>query len=589
MSLILEALKRTEANRKLGPDASIKIDSEEEDTLVSRSKWPRVVILTLFVVIIGIFGTSYYLKTNKPQDITAELTPPPLTPVQKEQPNTQTIVSENDIAETNAAKTNVAKIDTAQNANIVNNKHDGASSSSAIGQELKRPNHSEPVASSAQIEENQIPSPVGQKPKEQQKQDDNVVQVIESPLDVSHKESSPISENQDQLETNKPVEQAISLLEGKVLPKPALEMNKVDEPSNSVTAQSNQEPPVSPSTHAEQGTVSLTDAVTPLTLKESVKTSSIEKIKTEPAQKSPTDKKTVPSSTVSKVEIKVPAVESRKSPIEMAVPPVKPKVPLRSVAVKSDPLKQAEGFEKNGQLDRAIEAYTRVIESNPQLVDGFVGRGWVHEANRAYEAAISDFTKAIELQPGSSQAYYARGWVQEQSRRPTPAIKDYSSAIERQPSDYQSYFSRGYLRFYQEDIAASIEDFQVVHANADAELADYALIWMYLANSQQGANKVSSGNPTSVKKARTAWPGIIYSVLTGRATTDKLLNAMTDQDGFKRREKECVGYFFLGLNRLQQGDQDGAIGYFKKTVATGITSYRQYWAARHELQKLGVN
>jgi len=48
------------------------------------------------------------------------------------------------------------------------------------------------------------------------------------------------------------------------------------------------------------------------------------------------------------------------------------------------------------------------------------------------------------------------------------------------------------LLFYQDDFTASASDFSVVYNNADAELADYALLWMYLARIQAGANTVQS-------------------------------------------------------------------------------------------------
>ena len=38
---------------------------------------------------------------------------------------------------------------------------------------------------------------------------------------------------------------------------------------------------------------------------------------------------------------------------------------------------------------------------------------------------------------------------------------------------------------------------------------------------------------------------------------------------------------------LIQGDKKGAREYFKKTLATGVTHYRQYAAAKSELARIG--
>jgi len=272
-------------------------------------------------------------------------------------------------------------------------------------------------------------------------------------------------------------------------------------------------------------------------------------------------------------------------------PPIKPAAPVRP-PVSINPelarqhLRQAEEYENNGQIDLAIDAYGRAIRQDGQNADAYFARGWLHEANHAYTLAIGDFSKAIRLNTGFADAYFARAWVYEQSGNTAAAITDYSNVVRLEPEHMNATLSRGILRFYDDQKSLATTDFRRVYERADAELSDYGLLWMYVTRILSSADPSSVTSELSSVKPRTEWPGILFRSFIGTASVAEVLASMHTVDPLVSRQRECVGYFFLGQHRLALGDKKGAREYFIKTLESGITSYRQYWAAKTELKQL---
>jgi len=52
------------------------------------------------------------------------------------------------------------------------------------------------------------------------------------------------------------------------------------------------------------------------------------------------------------------------------------------------------------------------------------------------------------------------------------------------------------------------------------------------------------------------------------------------------KERRTTGYFFLGISAQLSGDEGRARTYFEKTLATGAVDFRQYDAAKRELEGL---
>jgi len=280
------------------------------------------------------------------------------------------------------------------------------------------------------------------------------------------------------------------------------------------------------------------------------------------------------------------------SVIAKIAPPRKPPLP-DSVARAADLdaarlyLKRAEAYEESGQTDLAIEAYGRAIENDENFAEAYFGRGWAHEAMKAHESAIRDFTRAAAIRPAFSEAFYARAWANEQIGNTKQAILDYGATLRLQPDHLNASLSRGILQFYAGEMGKAGEDFQNVQNKGTKDLSDFGLLWLYLSRARSNSDITSLKTSFAGMETQTEWPGILFRAFIGTASPEQVINAMNTTDSLTTRKRQCVGFFFLGQLRLIQGNVEGARKYFTRALETKITSYRQYWAAKIELQRMG--
>ena len=289
-----------------------------------------------------------------------------------------------------------------------------------------------------------------------------------------------------------------------------------------------------------------------------------------------------------------PPVIALKKPIIVPLPVPKPKAKPKPKPKAPDP-RQAQkhndkgrAFEQEGLFEKAIEEYTQAIIIKPEMVKAYIGRAWSHLSRGNYTKAIRNYGQAIRLKPSSADAYFGRGWAHEKAGDANQAIRDYSEAIRLGKNSSQAYFSRGILQFYRNSTGMAADDFSAVLQQGSKQLRPYALIWMYLSQARSGIDGRESLRTYGANMDLTTWPGILVSYYLGDVTSDRVLSAAQSPNPKTQRENECVANFFLGQDRLVRGDKAGAADYFRKTIATGVTSYRQYTAAEEELRRLGL-
>ena len=116
---------------------------------------------------------------------------------------------------------------------------------------------------------------------------------------------------------------------------------------------------------------------------------------------------------------------------------------------------QKAGYEKsgvvefnNGNYRKAIENYTRGLESDQDNASLYNNRGLAYCGLEKYAKAVADYDKAIEIKPDFADAYYNRGlayFKKGSSYNLEPrkkAIKDFTRAIELQPDFADAYYNR---------------------------------------------------------------------------------------------------------------------------------------------------
>ena len=73
-------------------------------------------------------------------------------------------------------------------------------------------------------------------------------------------------------------------------------------------------------------------------------------------------------------------------------------------------LNQGAALSEEGQYDKAISDYNKVLEINPRFAEAYDNRGHAYSQGKGQlDKAIADFTKAIEINPSYALAYNNRG------------------------------------------------------------------------------------------------------------------------------------------------------------------------------------
>ncbi|MCE2396545.1 tetratricopeptide repeat protein [Candidatus Poribacteria bacterium] len=120
---------------------------------------------------------------------------------------------------------------------------------------------------------------------------------------------------------------------------------------------------------------------------------------------------------------------------------------------------QGNVFMMIGQINMAIEVYSRAIELNPNNPNAYNNRGVAYSAKGDFERTIEDYTKAIELNPNYAVAYSNRGGVYYLKEEYESAIVDFTKATELNPDYAVAHNNRGVAYYLKEEYESAIADF----------------------------------------------------------------------------------------------------------------------------------
>ena len=115
-------------------------------------------------------------------------------------------------------------------------------------------------------------------------------------------------------------------------------------------------------------------------------------------------------------------------------------------------------LQEQGNLMRALEAYSAALRLNPQLASGYAARGYVYYVFQNPNPALADLNRAIKLDPEMAAAYHYRGLVLAHIDNTDGAVLNLTKAIQLDPNLVNAYYDRARVNFEQEDVDAAIED-----------------------------------------------------------------------------------------------------------------------------------
>ncbi|MDX2360411.1 MAG: tetratricopeptide repeat protein [Crocinitomicaceae bacterium] len=124
---------------------------------------------------------------------------------------------------------------------------------------------------------------------------------------------------------------------------------------------------------------------------------------------------------------------------------------------------------KNGDVEKAIEQYTQVLQEHPNHFDVLSDRGvaYLHANNQL--GCYADLDRAIELQPNYSYRYACRAFAKNHFKDINGAVEDYEKAVQLDPDDAIANNNLGMLLEKQGYQQAAVDRFDRADKLSKAE------------------------------------------------------------------------------------------------------------------------
>jgi len=109
---------------------------------------------------------------------------------------------------------------------------------------------------------------------------------------------------------------------------------------------------------------------------------------------------------------------------------------------QDDVLENGQALLDEGEYEQAVEAFTEVLDDNPDNVDALVGRSRAYGQLGDPQQALVDAKRAVALAPESGEAYMARGLALLAAGSTEDGIADMEQAAALDPDNAEIFFTQ---------------------------------------------------------------------------------------------------------------------------------------------------
>lgn len=111
-----------------------------------------------------------------------------------------------------------------------------------------------------------------------------------------------------------------------------------------------------------------------------------------------------------------------------------------------------------GDFDAAIITFSKAIEAQPDMLDGYLYRGTAYIDIDQYQRALDDLNYVVQRDPENHLAYYNRSIAWMALGEKDLALTDLNRAIELSPEDAGYYLFRSIVLSDKEEYVLALED-----------------------------------------------------------------------------------------------------------------------------------
>lgn len=250
-------------------------------------------------------------------------------------------------------------------------------------------------------------------------------------------------------------------------------------------------------------------------------------------------------------------------------------------------LAEASRLAVQGELDKAIEAASQVVQDEPKNLAARRLRAMLYVQQRKHDNAVADLNRALELEPDSATLYDARGSELLLLGKFKEAIADFDAFIKARPDQQPWHWKRGIAYYYAgryADGRRQFEGYQTVDDN-DVENAVWRYLCMARASGQEDARKslLKIKNDTRVPMMQ------VYEMFAGKLQPDDVLAAANSGNPAPAELNNRLFYahLYLGLYFETQDDMKLAEQHLKTASDKHRIGHYMWDVARMHADLLG--
>jgi tetratricopeptide (TPR) repeat protein len=203
-----------------------------------------------------------------------------------------------------------------------------------------------------------------------------------------------------------------------------------------------------------------------------------------------------------------------------------PSSPLPPAALAEALFVKCEASKEPNCLDEARRALSEAESLNPDSARVRLAGGLLHQADGQDQKALEDYRRVLELEPRNVDAFLRIASAYDKFEMPDKAIEAYNKAIDLDPRYFEPYEELGIFYYYRGRYPEAAAQFRKVIERAPG---------MFRAYSNLGATLMDLGNYDEAEQA-------LMQSLQLRETAPALNNVGAIR-AYQKRDSEAVGYY----------------------------------------------
>ncbi|MCA9406325.1 MAG: tetratricopeptide repeat protein [Candidatus Omnitrophica bacterium] len=249
-------------------------------------------------------------------------------------------------------------------------------------------------------------------------------------------------------------------------------------------------------------------------------------------------------------------------------------------------------YNKNGDYNRAIDAFTMALKFQPRCPESYEGRAGAYDKNGQEKEAIADYTKMLELVPDDYMALLHRAMLYHEVEWYDKAISEYDLLLEKTKKGLNGFTEeqRLELRGVASEGLAMVYDLQAIEYDTqgfydkaiesftkaieyDQKVPDYytsrGLVYMKMERYPQAMDDFNKGIKLDPSNAALySSQGLVFLQM------EKYDDAVKDFDkSLSLDSKNVVAYVGRGVVYEKLGKKDESCANFEKACQLGTCEY----------------